>query len=679
MGHSDYSRKRAAILLVVVIQWAIFLVLAYDARSGTWVMFNPDTMDTLTMARAWVHGHPLRLLPSEAPSTILSDLLSPLLFAPGYYLGFKSTSSFILWAYLECLVFALASTVALYSFFNRFLPQVVFPATFFCVIFPGIFDNMFSTNFGFFFAFFWAALASFHSFPRFIVFSVLASLLRPEGMLCYLFLVFIYASINGHHRLWRFVPGFIPLFVPHLIYKHLTGSFMPQGVVTQNIIHYQSLIQSLFIASATASDQVKGALLGLFPSTAKVGSEGSAWVGTLPPIVFVLALLGMRKLRRRESFIVLAYLTVLVVGASFSRFSGVHFNRHLHVLTPFFIGYALYSLRELRVFNAPVWGIGLVFISGMIGVQASGNLLFIRNGVGTLVREKEIVDHIKNTRPNLDILAAGPSIMYWADGQLKLHSHSVGANPTLGRHVKYWLRHLEVSEYIQATYPCSVLLVTSQEPFTIEDWLSGFQVEPPVPFSHGYATLRELQLLDLSSVADSPPYISPFDELDVGDPLSEYRCGYRYRDSLERPVGSPLMQGDGFWDGGRPSVIQERFRLEVPPGGGWLVARYKGSFSGKLLELFDHSPVELSIEQEEVTILANGHYAFADTVRFEEGFFNLLVPLDVEGDVSFQVEGLINSFHYWTYTNDAIGQGVESPGRDHSLPGSFSPGNPSPS
>jgi hypothetical protein len=290
-----------------------------------------------------------------------------------------------------------------------------------------------------------------------------------------------------------------------------------------------------------------------------------------------------------------------------------------------------------------------------VGFQVCGSLNVIRGGAKMLSRDREIVDHIKMTRPNLDILVSGSSIMYWGDGALKFHSHSVGTNPVLGKYVKYWMRHLEVSEYLQSAFPCSVLFLTSEDQYTIEDWLRRFQVEPSASFPYQYVKPRELMLLDLRQAADRPPYPEPHDELDVGDPLSELRCGYRFRDSLLRPVGSPLVQGTGFWDGGRPSVVKEGFRLEVPVGGGWLIGRYKGTFRGKVLELFDNSAVMLQVEQEEITITANGRCVFADTVRFSEGFSHLAVPLDVTGDVDFRIEGLFNSFHYWIYPRDAIG------------------------
>ena len=73
----DY-KKYIVILLAITCQWVIYLQLGYEPRVGTWSMSNPDTMCNLSVARSWVHGHPLQINPGEPETTILSDLLTPL-------------------------------------------------------------------------------------------------------------------------------------------------------------------------------------------------------------------------------------------------------------------------------------------------------------------------------------------------------------------------------------------------------------------------------------------------------------------------------------------------------------------------------------------------------------------------------------------------------------------------
>ena len=125
----EKTKKLLLIFLIILCQWIIYLQIAYDSQAQIWSMANPDSMCTLSVARSWVHGHPLQIIPGDPPSTILADLLSPLFFSIGYWLGFTSPSHFILWAYIECLFIGFLSAYFLWRAFNNFIPKVAFPAT----------------------------------------------------------------------------------------------------------------------------------------------------------------------------------------------------------------------------------------------------------------------------------------------------------------------------------------------------------------------------------------------------------------------------------------------------------------------------------------------------------------------------------------------------------------------
>ena len=117
-------------------------------------------------------------------------------------------------------------------------------------------------------------------------------------------------------------------------------------------------------------------------------------------------------------------------------------------------------------------------------------------------------------------------------------------------------------------------------------------------------------------------------------------------------MGATLTMGNGFWDGGRPSVISEEFEIPVPPEGGLLVARYRGSYKGNLQELWADGPVHLLIDDTELRIEANGIPVYQKEVRLDDDFCYLHIPIENGGMTHFTINGLIHSFHYWIYPKD---------------------------
>ncbi len=637
------------VLAAVVLEWGVYLWQGYDRVSGAWCMIHPDTMHTLLFARSWALGHPLRFHPQEPPSTMHSDLLSPLLYSAGYWLGFRSPSHFVFWAHLVCLVVALLSTLALWRFFRRHAPDAALAAVLSCVLFPGIFTNVYSSNFGFFFLFFWGALASTDSLPAFVTLATLAGLTRPEGLLAYLFLVAMYCQIRAVSPRWHLFLGVPLLLVPPIVFYALTGSWIPQGVAPQNIVRYQGLLNAFYIVGSTIVDQAKGALLGWYPSGVRIGFEGSAWLGTLPPFVFLLGCVGLGMYQPRWVLPVVGYLLLLVVGDSLTYFSGIHLNRHLHILTPFFFGLGLLFLKRLRIAGDSIYPLGAGFVLIMVALQAAGATAMNSVTVTRIGVDKEIADYVLKNHRDEEVLDPQGGPRYWLDGAIRWHSLSVGDNPYLGRYVRYHMRILETSEFIQRFLPPRLLHVSYGTGDLFEVWLRQFGVDSLMTFRRDLLPVALLRRLDLSRIRDVPPIPDPFDELDVGDPVSEAKARYRFRHSLERSAGGFIMEGDGFWDGGRPSVIHEEFVLRVPEGGGLLVMRTRGQFSGNVLELRDKSPVDLRIDLPELRVLANGEPIFDSAISLGEGFAYVSIRVPEGGLVRFATEGLFHSFHYWTY------------------------------
>ncbi|MBN1426356.1 hypothetical protein JXA88_17550 [Candidatus Fermentibacteria bacterium] len=630
----------ALLMVLVVVQWAVYMGFAYAPEVKAWCMPQPDTMNTLLFARTWVHGHPLQVHPGDPPSTMHSDFLSPLLYSAGWWLGLRSPSSFVLSALVMCLIVALAATRALWVFFRRFMPTAAVPAAFACALAPGIFGNVFHTNFGFFFAFFWGALASLHSFPRFMALALLAGLCRPEGLSTYVVLVSFFGFAHGWSRMWRFLPGCCVLAVPPLLSLHLTGSLMPMGVVPQNISHYEG-INSLTTACAGVTDQIKGTLLGLFSAQTKIGARGSGWLGTLPPLVGLVGIIGLARRRPGWLLVVIGYMALLIAGDSITVFSGIHFNRHLQVVMPFFLGGAFDLLATETIGGRRAAG-ATVFVLVVMVAHGLGAVEVARKGFTYVACDKQIADHILTRFPGETVLSQESPARYWFDGNAPWYSLSVSNDPVLSRQLGRFGKYLETAEYVQRTYPRRVVLATFGTEGPLEEWLSQFSIGQEETFEVRYRHYGTVRPLDLSPLADRPPFEEPFDELDVGDASSERVKGYRH---WPKPGPASMLprQGEEFWDGGR-RVRREEFTLTLPSEGGSIVARYYRD---------PEAPAPLEESNPLVRVIVDGIQAFSGRLALEDGFSHHSIPVSAKGTVKVVVEGDLTSCHYWVYEGEA--------------------------
>ncbi len=443
------------------------------------------------------------------------------------------------------------------------------------------------------------------------------------------------------------LPGFPVLLIPHLVYLQRTGGFMPQGVVPQNIIRYQGLFPSIGVAMATASDQIKGALLGILPSFTKIGSEGSAWIGAFPPALCGAGMVSMWRKSRALAIGSGFYLLLVLLADSFTTFSGVHYNRHLHVLSPLFFGHGLSLVRSLKGRDLIQWGV-LGFWGAVIGLQTLASYPVCKGMVRSMAADALVAETILSRCPECRAFDLSARVQYWADGRIRWHTLTPAVDPVLGRTVKYFHRITELGEYTQRLSDGPAVLVYSPSNDAIQEWLLSFETTELATLMTHYTTVKKVSMLDLSALHDSPPFPGPVDEVDVGDPVSEHDHGYRAVSSLPVEVGGFPHRGEGFADGGRPSVVREEFTLFVPDGGGLLVARYRGGYEGRRLRV-PYTPVRLSVGETLLTVTADGDTVFRETMRFGEGFTHLAIPLPRGGHRRIVVTGLVNSFHYWTF------------------------------
>ncbi|MBN1426357.1 hypothetical protein JXA88_17555, partial [Candidatus Fermentibacteria bacterium] len=426
----------------------------------------------------------------------------------------------------------------------------------------------------------------------------------------------------------------------------------PQGVAPQNILNYYGRVDALHIAMASFTDHVKGVLLGLFPSGTTVGQAGSGWIGVLPPLLLFCAVVGLLIARPRWLVMIGAAVTLFTFADSFTSFSGTHWHRHLHVFTPFLIGFGLLGARLICGTQAWAYRTIVGFFFVVILLQLVGSLAENRRAVGGIAADKAAVDHIAAQWPGALVMDESGKAAYWGDNRVRWFVLSPQVDAEMGRLVRRFGRLTELGEVIQRRSPD--LWLDYGVSGSLGTWLRSVTDSLTTVWAGEHRV--QIRGVRPDALADSRPYPSCADELDVGDPLSEYAHGYRWRDDLIMPAGGFLHRDGCIADGGRPLVTREQFTMRVPPHG-VLVARYRAEYDG-----FDlggtQAAVSLNLDRLFVTILAQGDTVYHHAPHLSSGFVDVWVPLSVEGPTQFEVSGLFHSYHYWTASAPVEPRGV---------------------
>jgi len=639
--------------LIVILLWII--VFQISRINGIQGLVRPDTAATLTYARSIAKGYPFRLYPGDLPGTALSDLISPFIYSIGYFIGFRSPDAFKVWAEILVLIFLLTGAFFLWRFFKKYVDDVLIPAVILSVVFPPVFVNMYSTNAGLLFIFFWGALAYLDSFPIFYTFSILAGLSRPEGFIIYSFLFFLRFTLIGDKKTRFLVPGYIILFMPFIIYKIITGHFLPQGVAPQSLFHSYSFWDAIFLGVKSTADILKGYFLSYFPFSEHAGLLGISGIGAFPPLMFILGLIGLITYRKSWGYAVFSLIILLSIGDGFTEFSGVHENRHIAFLAPFIIGYSLHFFKGLK----REWKSYYHLFIGLTGIflifQNMAMFYTVHETAKRDVLRRRIAEKILKMKGNIPVIkeTTGCYIDYWLDGNRKIINLTPALNPELGRYVVYYGRYTEYTEYLQNKIDSTGIFVDLLEKRPVQNWLRNFATGEKMVFKQGYIPYAEVYYVDLKRIKDSLPSGGKIlAEIDVGDRLSEMKHNYRYFNDLDVYIGAPIEQGNGFYDGGRYVLVDE-FDMKIPEGKSVLVMRIKGIYTGHRSDYNKRIKIDLS-HKNSFNFYIDNEPISKFGIIVDTGFTYIRINIESKSEksVQFRIEGKKNIFHYWLIKGD---------------------------
>ena len=646
---SDERQLKLLMFLVIVLFW--ILVFQSSRIEGIQGIVKPDTAATLVYARSIAKGYPFRIYPQAPMGTMLSDILSPVIYSLGYFIGFRSPEWFSVWAQILVLIVLLISANFLWVFFKKIAPEVVFPGVLIGVIFPAVYLNTYSTNAGFLFLFFWGALAYMDSFPLFFTFSILAGLSRPEGFLIYSLLFFLRFSEKGKEKIPIFLSGYLILFIPFIVYKCMTGHFLPQGVAPQSLFRMFTFWDSIFIGAKNTFDILKGFFLSFFKFNERTGLFGLSGSGSLPPLVFLIGFLSLLKYKKSWAFAIFFLILLLTLGDGFSIFAGIHGNRHIAFITPIIFLFSFKLIKDFETKIRHIYPFFIVFTTFFVLIQFVGSLPLSRITAKRDFERYKIAKYIEGLDGNEPVIKEAGSLHldYWLDGSRRIINITPGIEPIFGRYVIYYGRYTEMAELLQNMIDSTCLLVDYFEKNRpIQNWLKDFSIEELKEFYSDYVPVAKIYRINVSKIKDKPPDgFRIFSELDVGDPISENKHCYKYYNDLPVYVGGPLVKGDGFFDGGRYVLVDE-FYMDIPQGKSFLVMRIRGVYNGYRTDY--STPITIKTSgNPELQVYINNEVIFEDTIQIDTGYTYIRVPLFSQngGEVNFRIECPRNIFHYW--------------------------------
>lgn len=646
------DRKFLLIVLLIILLWTILLQIGYSPSWG-WTLGNPDGYVNLASAMTWIEGHPYRINPSDPVSTGPPDYIYPLLVASGHPLGFDSKELLVIWTYILNLLLIIGSALFLFRFFECFFGEVAFVSSITGILFPPVFINFFGgTDFPLFFFFFSGALAFLKKLPLFLFFAIGAGLSRAEGLLPYLFLSFLFLTINNKKGWWKLALGVIPISIPLFLNLRFTGSLMPQGVVPQFLFYYSSIEDGLAQVFFNTINYIKSTLFGLYRPGETFGAWGAAETsGGLPPFLFTFFIIELtRKERRWITLPVTVFLLLLILGDSLTVFSGIHHARHILPLFPlvFAISFEGILLVERKIKG--LYRILLILILAFIFFQTIPVFTQYKSSFARMQRSKEVgiwVD--KNLAKGSSIFLLEDEISYWINNH-NLIFLSPAANPVFGRYIKFYNRDTEICELIKRCYPETPYLLTGTY-VPILKWLEQFKKEDTMVFSW-IDTEEKVSLyhLDMAPLRARRFKEKIVDEIDIADPISEQGHGYHRTGSNPTRLCQFSKMIKGVYDAGRVTEWEESFSMKLSKDTPSLVCLLGKEFNGYQVSLTgEEKKVSFKLEDPHYQVLIDGEELAKGRIEGDaELLLEMPIPAGIKKErVRITVKGKFISYHYW--------------------------------
>ena len=528
------------IFLLAIFFW-IILVQNLDIRCGRGLGIpSEDGYTNLLFAKRWAQGHPYQFNIGDKPSTAASDHIYPLILSIGWLIGFRTNELFMFWAYILNLLLFLGSLYFIYKFFSEYLDTNTGIITaFFALISPAIFNNFFMVNdFSLYFFLFFGALAYVKKFPLFVFFTVLTGLSRPDGLLGISVLIAVQIFRTGFYK--KKIPFYILIYIlvsfQYILNFILSGTLLPQGVVPQGLWHYSNIPGTIVIGFSTMIDQIKSTFFGYYPISQNVGLLGGPLHAAFPPLFFIFFLIGLYLLKDiwKENITFIIYIVLLLLGDSFTVFSGVHINRHIVPAYPLIIGVSVYGLLNLKIKDWDLKNFFLPFFVGFFFLEFGISFgKYIIGSETSLIFKNSAVWIEKHLPDKTKIFTLGDvSLRYWMKGRYIIPL-SPAINIASFKQSRFYQRNVERAEFIKRIGRDVRYFYVKEDEFNqpVCKWLGKFSTK--ILYKTHFVSLENnatLFKIDLTEMSKKyiPDTLNLVGELNVGNGTSEKRFHYKH-------------------------------------------------------------------------------------------------------------------------------------------------------
>lgn len=660
--------KRKTLLIILITSLAGIIILEsiyYSGRRG-WEYPYHDAYINFVYAKNLINGTGWRIYPDEPYFTAPSDYLLPLIHVPFYLLPIKNMQIMVFMDFILHLLLLIFSSLLIYKTFSELFGVDSILATILAIVHPVFsLSYFFGLNSSFFSFFFWGTLAFLKTRYKFLPFLFLLAISRPESPLTIIFIACIYLfHIKKKEKLHLYIFGtaFFLSLGQFILNYALTGQFFTMGVRPQFIFRNFTLLDSITELFVNLSGQIKGLLIGM-PSTIKLNFwlTGSITI----PFLGILALIGLlQKKYYNFSIIFLIYFFIILIGDSSTVTAGMHFNRHIAHIYPFFMLMAFYGLKKIsNKLTTGEKGFNLLLTIFSITVLITWFLnltLFTKQVKHSKLLSDLSINASEFIPEGEEVLTDSPYFLFNLMNRYKVRTVSQFYSPIISRYIPKIGAFTEKSELIQDMYS------------DVKYFYKG--IFPRVP--EGIKTLTEeilwrshdpevntiLYKINLESLKKEhflPQPYSLFWELDIGNPISEEKNKYRYFSSIEgEPSGflqKGIIQDDTVWDGGRVIAGSEEFIIHTNPDYyNFLVIRTGGEFKGVLIKRDIFHPYNLKLNTLNINIFAEGILIAKLNTEKTTNFMEWVIPIPEylvkKRYLKIRSEGNFISYHYFVYT-----------------------------
>ena len=340
-------RSFILVYLTAFFFWIFLLQILFISTGGQWFLPGKDGYTNIIQARSWFEEHPYSINKGDVPTTAAPDHFYPLFESLGFFLGFKSPESIVLFTYIFNFLLLCFSLYFLYRIGKEYGKDISFHLPMLTLLCFAIFINFFMNNdISLLFFSFYGALAFMKS-PLFYLFLFLSGWSRPDGVFAAAFLFYLKWKEEKQFSIVAFLV-FLSSFGQFLLNKLIGGTFITHGVRPQSLFKYMPFYCAVSEGILNFLENLRASFLGFYPLKYSFSRVGEPQIVQFPPLFLFLTLYGIYISRSTMALPFFFLLLLLFLGDSFTIFAGIHLNRHFLHLYPIIFLFGLLGIEGIK-------------------------------------------------------------------------------------------------------------------------------------------------------------------------------------------------------------------------------------------------------------------------------------------------------------------------------------------